>query len=101
MPPKAKPQVKSQSKKSPNTTKEKPKVIGFMSMSGYSSVYNSKAKKPVTTQETYQVIETSNGKVTGFYEQKKDGKTIKKEPIKNIEDLKSKYDHKKKPKKLH
>ncbi len=63
------------------TSDGKPKIVGFMSMSGYTSTYNSKSKKPVTVEETYQVFETNNGKIRGFYEQRKDGKTVKKQPI--------------------
>lgn len=71
-------------KSKPKTQEEKPKFVGFMSMSSYTSTVNSKTKKPVTIQEAYQVIQTNNGKVTGFYEKKKDGKTITKKPIKNL-----------------
>ncbi len=75
---------KETSSKIKSSSHNEPKIVSFMSMSGYSSTYNSETKKPITIQETYQVVQNSTGKVTGFYEQKKNGKTIKKEPIKNI-----------------
>ncbi len=74
-------QVASHPKKQFTNSDSKPKIVGFMSMSGYTSTYNSKSKKPITVEETYQVFETNNGKIRGFYEQRKDGKTVKKQPI--------------------